>query len=104
MTLLMLFKVSGHSMEPTFKAGQILLVSSVPYLFKEPRAGDVVVVRDPRDRKPLLKRIVEIRPRRSIALGPTRSKYKEYFVSGDNRGHSRTFGPVSKEQIVGKVI
>lgn len=91
-------------MEPTFKAGQILLVSHIPYFFREPQIGDVVVVEDSQDSRLLLKRIIKSRPRRSRGYRPTRSRYKEYFVGGDNKGHSRTFGPISGKQIVGRVI
>lgn len=106
MIFFMLFRVSGHSMEPTFKPGQILLVSSIPYFFTEPKVGDVVVIKDPRDKKPLLKRITKIEiatPRQ----GGARNDKRIYFVSGDNPKDSmdsRVFGPVTKEQILAKAI
>ena len=43
MMLLSRYKVSGHSMEPAIPAQSTLLASSVPYIFKEPKVGDVVV-------------------------------------------------------------
>lgn len=92
--ILAIFKVSGHSMEPSFKSGQILLVSSLPYLFGKPKLNDIVVVRHPKTQKLLLKRIKKIQS-------------KKFFVVGDNPNHStdsRSFGPVLKEQFVGKVI
>ncbi len=81
-------------MEPTFKEGQTLLVSSLPYFFRQPKIGDVVVVKDPRSRRLLLKRI-------------TNRENQNYFVSGDNpksSTDSRTFGVINKENILGKVI
>lgn len=95
MILLMRFMVSGQSMKSTFREGQTLLVSSIPYLFRQPGIGDIVVVKDPRDGRRLLKRIVDIRPR------------EEYFVSGDNPSastDSRRFGVVSRKMILGKVL
>lgn len=102
MILLSLFKVSGHSMEPTFKEGQVLLVSSVPYFFQQPKVGDVVVIKGPRDPSTnsgqggrlLLKRI-------------KKKEKDKYFVAGDNpqaSTDSRTFGVIIKDNILGKVI
>jgi|SRR5581483_324847 len=115
---LSLFKVAGNSMLPTFKPGQLLLVSSIPYLFKKPKVGDVVVVKDPRDGKPLLKRITEIvqsrhsgkRSDSRIPLGIRRfwtsqNDENTYFVTGDNfrkSTDSRSFGEITKENIIGK--
>ncbi|MBI1919269.1 nickel-type superoxide dismutase maturation protease [Candidatus Microgenomates bacterium] len=90
----MRFVVSGHSMEPNFKEGQIVLISSIPYLFRPPKISDVVVIKDPRSRRLLLKRIIS-------------RENQKYFVSGDNpqaSTDSRTFGSINKENILGKVI
>ena len=94
MILLMRFIVSGHSMEPTFKEGQTVLVSSIPYLFGGPKVGDVVVIKNSRDGRLLLKRV-------------KKRESKEYVVAGDNpevSTDSRTFGPVLRKNILGKVI
>ena len=94
MIILMLFRISGHSMLPMFKPGQILLVSSIPFLFRKPRVGDVVVVKDPQSEKPLLKRITKV-------------EGEKYFVAGDNPDDSRDsreFGLVSKDNLLGKLI
>lgn len=94
MIFLMRFKVEGRSMEPTFPPGTTLLASSIPYIFIQPKITDVVVINDPRTGRLLLKRI-------------TKKGKNQFFVAGDNPGSStdsRTFGPISKEMIVGKVI
>jgi len=86
--------VSGKSMEPKFYDGDKLFVSAKIYKFREPRVGDTVVVRDPRDSRMVLKRIESI-------------KGSEYFVRGDNpqwSTDSREFGAVKYNAIVGKVI
>lgn len=90
-------------MEPTFKEGQILLVSSIPYFFRQPKVGEVVVVKDPRDPSAssgqggrlLLKRIQKCHPRMT------------FEVAGDNPNFStdsRTFGVIARENILGKVV
>lgn len=90
----MRFIVKGSSMEPTFKEGQVLLVSSIPYLFAKPKFGDVVVIKDPRNGRLLLKRIKK-------KVGD------KYFVAGDNptaSTDSRTFGQIGKSLILGTAI
>lgn len=96
----MRFVVRGQSMEPTFREGQTLLVSSIPYLFRQPGIGDIVVVKDPRDGRLLLKRIVTFVPSR---IRPR----EEYFVSGDNPSastDSRIFGPITNKNILGILV
>lgn len=81
-------------MEPTYRSGDILLVSSILYVFRNPKVSDIVVVKDPRDLRPVLKRITQI-------------KDNSYFVVGDNKHEStdsRHFGFIHKKRIVGKVI
>lgn len=94
MILIMRFIVSGKSMEPAFRKGQTLLVSGIPYILQQPRIGEVVVTKDPRDGRLLLKRIKKI-------------EGSVFFVVGDNEKtstDSRVFGPIKKENIPGKVL
>jgi nickel-type superoxide dismutase maturation protease len=88
--------VEGPSMEPAYRAGDRLLVNRVAYRKQGPAPGDVVVVRDP-ERKGhlLLKRIAPHPYGESVLL----------YVLGDNAAHSRDsrqFGPIAREEIVGK--
>ncbi|MBI2592721.1 MAG: nickel-type superoxide dismutase maturation protease [Candidatus Colwellbacteria bacterium] len=88
------FIVSGRSMEPVFREGGKLLVSNLIYKFRGPKADEVVVLKDPRDGRLILKRIKEVRG-------------DEYFVSGDNEGEStdsRSFGWITKKDVLGKVL
>lgn len=55
------FIVSGASMETTFSTGQYLIVDQLTYHFEEPRRGDVVVFRYPKDpSKFFIKRVIGI--------------------------------------------
>lgn len=86
------FKISGHSMSPTFSEGDNLIASSIPFLFVKPKKGDVVVFE--KFNKIYLKRVKKI-------------KDGKYFLVGDNKKDSqdsRRFGSVSFGQIRGKVI
>lgn len=92
--ILGLFTVSGQSMQPSFKPGEILVVSSLPYLFQEPKPREIIIMKDPRDQKLLIKRIMK-------------QEKGKFFVAGDNpkaSTDSRTFGEVARECILGKVI
>lgn len=90
--LLSVFRISGHSMEPTIKNGQKVLVSSVHFIFRQPRIGDIVAFRS--QGKVFVKRISII-------------EEDKHFLEGDNEKDSmdsRQFGWIQKDQIVGKVM
>lgn len=93
MLLISKFKIKGHSMEPLLKNREKILVSEIPYLFKKPQPNDVVVVKL-ENNLILVKRIIK------IVNG-------KYFVLGDNKKDSmdgRSFGNLSRKQILGKMI
>lgn len=55
------FFIEGPSMQPTFWAGQFLIVSRAHYLFGTPERGDIVVFDSPADSEPeplLIKRLI----------------------------------------------
>jgi phage repressor protein C with HTH and peptisase S24 domain len=88
--LLSKFRVYGHSMEPTIKNGQSVLVLS--YLFIKPRIKDVIAFKT--ENKVFIKRI---------------AKYQnnKYFLIGDNLKDSldsRSLGFIEKKDIIGKVL
>lgn len=92
MLLLSKFKISGHSMEPAIKNEQHVLVSKIPYFFSEPSIKEIVAFK--KNKKILIKRII-------------RKSGNKYFLAGDNLNDSldsRSFGFVSKNDILGKVI
>jgi len=81
-------------MEPTYLDGDRLFVCRFIYKFKEPKIGDVIVLKDPRTDRLILKRIKDI-------------EGNKYVVYGDNPNEStdsREFGKVERDSIVGRVI
>lgn len=93
MLLLSKFKISGHSMEPTFKNGDKILATYFFYLFKSPQINDIVVFKD-QENKIFVKRIIDV-------------KNNRYIVLGDNKKDSldsRNFGEIQRDQILGKLI
>ncbi len=149
------FKVEGSSMEPTLHTDQYLLVNKAAYLkidadllrfipglkppvsfdlqpFGDPKPGDVIVFRFPRDpQKDFIKRVIagpgdtlqvkngqiwvngrvidepylQERPSYTVALQTVPSE--NYFVLGDNRNNSsdsHVWGLVPRENIVGKAL
>ena len=124
------YRVVGHSMDPTLKDQQYLVVNKLDYRLHEPQRGDIIVFRDPQhaDRK-LIKRIIGLpgevvetgngqvivddQPLQESYIGgptrysqpPTRIPEGFYFVLGDNRNNSsdsHNWGSLSQENIVGK--
>lgn len=111
--------IDGPSMEPSFEAGQFLIVSRVHYLIGEPQRGDIAVFKAPGNDDndpPLIKRViglpgdvVELRDglvyvndavldETYIKEDCTSSRCRdnlwelgadEYFLMGDNRNNSR---------------
>lgn len=54
-------KVSGDSMVPTFHSGDYLITEKVTYRFSEPKRGDIIVLKNPRDEsEDFIKRIIAL--------------------------------------------
>ena len=83
-------------MEPEMAPGDFVLVNRWSYALHGPVQGDVVVLRDPENlERFLVKRVA------SLATSGG------YFVVGNDRESSRdsrTFGPVARDLIVGRVM
>lgn len=122
--------VSGSSMEPAYKDGSFVVM--VPYKNGQPiKRGDVVVVKESGHGWLFIKRVVAlpgdtIRAEKGrlyvnsvpeegfplfddpgILSSPITLGDDEYFIMGDNRPHStdsRSFGPVSAEDVIGIVF
>jgi signal peptidase I len=123
------FIVDGSSMAPNFATGQYVFVDRVSYLISAPQRGDVVVLRSPESsERDLIKRIIGL-PGERITIrnelvyvndtplpedylyapphyqGDWQLAENEYFVLGDNRNNSRdshNFGPVSRDNLIGR--
>lgn len=122
--------VFGRSMEPSLFERQRLIIDKITYQFRAPHRNDIVVIKRPEMDELLVKRIIGL-PMEKIeikdgyvyinderlpepfphgqypqnvpayTLGPV-----QYFVLGDNRGNSndsRSFGPILREDILGRV-
>lgn len=89
------FRVADASMQPTLRSGDYVVVNTWAYRSRAPRAGDIVVLRHPR--QPALCIV------KRVAGTPSKD---EVFVVGDNADESedsRAFGTVRRKLIVGKV-
>lgn len=83
------FTVHGKSMLPALEDGQDVV--SVNWFYKV-KVGDIVVIKV--NGKEMVKRVQKIQG-------------QQVFIQGDNKEEStdsRQFGPVSMDQIVGKVV
>ena len=90
------YQVAGESMTPAVSPGERVLVNRAAYWLRRPRAGDVVVVRDPRAPQRLLIKRID-----GPAGGDT------WSLLGDNAPastDSRSFGPVRRALLIGKVL
>lgn len=86
------FTVNGNSMFPTLHPGQDVISFNWAYLGKKPKVGDIVVIK--LDGKEMVKRVAKIDGRHIL-------------VTGDNEDEStdsRDFGPISRDQIMGRVV
>jgi nickel-type superoxide dismutase maturation protease len=89
------YRVEGESMLPDVSPGERVLVNRAAYWLGRPSVGDLVVLRDPRDASRLLLKRLE---------GQDGDRW---LVAGANAAastDSRTFGPVPRESLVGKVV
>ena len=102
------YVVEGSSMLPTFAPGDRIVVSRAAYLWRSPVKGDLIVCKHPFDlERPLLKRVAAVSGE-SVVIGTRNYRLGagEWYVLGDNAdgsSDSRSFGPVERRQIVGKV-
>lgn len=126
-------RVEGHSMEPTLHDQDRLVVNKLAYRLHDPDVGDVVMVLHPnKPDETLVKRIVAgpgdtvgfrsgvvvrngvdvaedyvpLDERTLETTDPVTIPEGFYFVLGDHRNNSndsRSFGPVPKKYILGRV-
>lgn len=124
-------RVDGFSMEPTLHNGEFVIVNKLAYQFGEPKHGDVIVFRYPRDPdQEYIKRVIglpgdrvriingqvyvndELIDEPYIAAAPRyQSEWSvpkdALFVLGDNRNNSsdsHNWGPVPMEYVIGRAL
>jgi nickel-type superoxide dismutase maturation protease len=92
--MIQIMKVTGESLSPSIRQGDFVFVIGTRSLFQKLKTGDVVVLRHPVYGK-LIKRIENILP-----------DGEELFVVGTHpeSTDSRTFGPIPRRWVVGKVV
>jgi signal peptidase I len=127
------FVIKQHSMEPNFYEYDRVFINRLVYKFSSPKPGDIVILIDPMgSQDDFIKRVIAgpndlfamkdgdvyvnskklnepyiAKDKAVDTLGPFRIPAGEYFVMGDNRAvsqDSRRFGPVTKAEILGKVM
>lgn len=89
---LRLVRVEGESMLPTLEPGDVLLLMTPRGGL--PKLGSLVEVLDPRDQRPLIKRVTQVEASR-------------YWVEGDNpcaSRDSRAFGALGEGEYVGRAL
>lgn len=126
-------RVEGRSMEPTLHDQDRLIVDKLSYRLHDPEVGDVVMLLHPNDPSQSLVKRVVAEPGDTVAFRkgvlirngvqtdeefvPADLRSFEdrvevavpegfYFVLGDHRNNSsdsRTFGPVPKKYIIGRI-
>lgn len=109
--------VDGHSMEPTLKDKQRILVCKALWLVGAPKKGDIVVVRGDVPGDYLVKRVYATEGQQvdyayqpenyDFSLGKYVVPEGHVYVLGDNLSmseDSREFGPVPLTKILGKVV
>lgn len=102
--------VRGDSMEPALRDGDRVLVELWSLRRREPRAGDVVLLRGPEGRN-LVKRVTSDRvgspvpypPGVLSQLSPLEPRFAVLGDNPDRSGDSREFGLVPRHRIRGRV-
>jgi signal peptidase I len=124
-------RVTGTSMEPAYRNGQVNFVNRLSFRFRPPERGDVVAIRTTGLGVMLLKRLIALPGERvRIEAGqvyvngepleepyiPKRAPWferefelgpDEYFVIGDNRTMSQrdhTHGATTRDRLVGRTL
>jgi signal peptidase I len=127
-----LIRITGISMFPTYRDGQIQAVNRLAYLWADPKRYDIVLVKPPGTTDAFLKRIIALPGEKLSMLNgvayingralsepyltarlpwttqePIVMGENEYYVVGDNRSMPPNYhakGIVNRQNIVGRVM
>ncbi len=130
--ILQISYIPTGSMIPTLNEREAVLVLRVPYYFREPKRGEIIIFKYPEDpTKEYVKRLIGlpgdkieikngvvyvngnpleepyVQNKTSDNYGPITVPQNSYFVLGDNRPvsvDSRYWGFVPKKNLVGKAV
>lgn len=101
-------RIAGHSMSPSLRPGELVVVNERAYAVRAPRRHELVAAR-PRafGGKALVKRLIGL-PRECVQMEGRRWQLggDEFFLLGDqatDSADSRRFGPVSGDELLGPV-
>jgi signal peptidase I len=102
------YVVDGRSMLRAYAPGDRLVVEGVSYHFREPRIGEVVVVRQQGTGGRLDLKRIAARPGAEVTVrdAPDFLGNDEWYVLGDNLDEStdsRELGPIKSRDILGRV-
>ena len=124
-------RITGYSMEPTYRNRSVNFVNRVLYQWRKPKRGDVVAVKTSGFHIMYLKRVIAlpgetvaiekgvividgkplaepyVKQRASWELAGVKLEPDHYLVIGDNRGmdqHLHWFAVVPLSKIAGKVL
>jgi len=89
-----LLRISGHSLLPTYRDGDYVLISRIPHLFRPVKQGDIVAFRH-KTYGLMIKKVHSVVPERS-----------EIYVIGTHEASvdSRHFGAIRRKDVLGTVI
>ena len=103
-----LLRVYGHSMAPTLKPGELIIINERAYDVHPPQRGDMVAARPAAfGGRAFVKRIAGL-PHERVTLDGRewRLGADQFFLLGDQRDDgidSRSFGPVTRTELIGPV-